>query len=143
MKAVHVTKPGNVDVQVVVDDFPLPELRARDVLVDVKSVGVNPIDYKARDGMFGPKQVVGYDFAGVVSAVGPEVSLFKVGDEVWGAGDITRLGSYAEKLAIDERIISLKPRSLSFVEASVLPLAALTAFEIFEEQFHLQDVKVR
>jgi len=141
MKAVKVTTPGPVDVLQVVDDFPVPQPREHDVVVDVKAIGVNPIDYKARDGEYGPKEIVGYDVAGIVSAVGSAVTRFKVGDEVYAAGDINRPGSYAEKTALDERVVALKPKRLSFAEAAALPLTALTAFEAYEEQFHLQDAK--
>src|SRR5690606_6224218 len=73
--------------------------------------------------------ILGWDAAGVVEKVGPEASLFKPGDEVFYAGDITRPGSNAELQAVDERIVGHKPKSLSFAEAAALPLTSITAWE--------------
>ena len=78
-----------------------------------------------------PPRVIGYDTSGVVEAVGEDVSLFKVGDEVFYAGDITRSGSNAEYHLIDERIVGKKPSSLSFVESAALPLTAITRLRKF------------
>lgn len=111
-------------------DKPLPA--GRDVLVSVKAIAVNPVDTKARapkDKVEGPPRIIGWDASGVVDAVGPEVTLFKVGDEVYYAGDITRSGSNAEFQLVDERIIGHKPTSLSHSEAAALPLTTITAYE--------------
>jgi NADPH2:quinone reductase len=132
MKAVaYVHDPKNQHHVIVEGELPEPELREHDVLVEVRAAGTNPVDYKvglSRTNTGAPV-VVGWDFAGVVQKVGPRASGFAVGDEVWGAGDITRTGAYAERLAVDSRIISKKPSSLSFVEAAALPLTSLTAWE--------------
>ncbi len=76
-----------------------------------------------------------FDAAGVVHAVGSEVTSFAVGDEVWYAGDITRQGSNAEFQAVDERIVARKPTSLGFAEAAALPLTTITAWETLFERF--------
>src|SRR5262249_52016389 len=92
----------------------------------------NPVDTKVRapkDKSESAPKVLGWDAAGVVEAVGPEGTLFKPGDEVYYAGDITRPGSNAEFQLVDERIVGRKPRSLSFAEAAALPLTAITAWE--------------
>ncbi|KGI66638.1 zinc-binding alcohol dehydrogenase family protein [Mycolicibacterium rufum] len=117
----------------------VPELRPRDVLVRVLAVSVNPVDVKQRAALQDSEQpkVLGYDAAGVVEAVGPEVTTLSVGDEVWYAGDITRPGSNAELQAIDERIVSRKPSSLSFAEAAALPLTTITAWESLFDRFRL------
>jgi zinc-binding alcohol dehydrogenase family protein len=73
--------------------------------------------------------VLGWDAAGVVEAVGPEVTLFKVGDPVYYAGDITRQGANSEFHLIDERIVGAKPKSLDFTHAAALPLTTITAWE--------------
>ena len=111
---------------------PVPE--GCDILVSVKAIAVNPVDTKVR----APKEevpdqprVLGWDASGVVEAVGPEVTLFKAGDEVYYAGDITRSGSNAEFQLVDERIVGRKPGSLSHAEAAALPLTAITAYEAF------------
>ncbi|MGB8406885.1 MAG: alcohol dehydrogenase catalytic domain-containing protein [Mycobacterium sp.] len=108
----------------------LPELRPRDVLVRVEAVSVNPADVKIRRGLPGstvPK-ILGFDVAGVVHAVGSEVTTLTIGDEVWCSGDVTRQGCNAEFYAVDERITALKPQSLSFAEAAAMPLHQIDDF---------------
>lgn len=135
MKAIVTPGPRPVtDPAALVDiEAPEPELRPRDLLVEIKAVGLNPVDFKVRLSRApgeGAPDILGYDAAGVVTAVGPEVSLFKVGDEVFYAGQIDRAGSNAERQAVDERLVGPKPRSLSFPEAAALPLTSLTAWEL-------------
>ncbi len=114
-----------------------PTPSGRDILVAVKAVAVNPVDTKVRRGRGkegvteDPPRVLGWDASGIVEAVGPGVSLFKPGDAVWYAGDITRSGSNAEYQLVDERIVGRKPKSLSHVEAAALPLTTITAYEAF------------
>ncbi|MFC5476345.1 zinc-binding alcohol dehydrogenase family protein [Paraherbaspirillum soli] len=109
---------------------PIPQ--GRDILVEIKAIAVNPVDCKVR----APKEtvekaprVLGWDAAGVVQAVGPDVSRFKVGDKVFYAGDITRPGSNSEFQLVDERIVGNMPATLSFEQAAALPLTAITAWE--------------
>lgn len=118
---------------------PVPELRPRDVLVRVLAVSVNPVDVKQRAALESSSEpkILGYDAAGVVEAVGPQVSTLSVGDEVWYAGDITRAGSNAELQAVDERIVARKPASLSFADAAALPLTTITAWESLFDRFGL------
>lgn len=113
-------------------EIPKPEARGRDLLVRVKAVSVNPVDTKVRspkDKVETEPKILGWDAAGVVEAVGPEVSLLAVGDEVYYAGSITRPGCNAEYHLVDERIAARKPRTLSFKEAAAMPLTTLTAWE--------------
>ncbi|HEX2225126.1 MAG TPA: zinc-binding alcohol dehydrogenase family protein [Thermoanaerobaculia bacterium] len=113
-------------------DIPKPEARGRDLLVRVKAVSVNPVDTKVRspkDKVETEPKILGWDAAGVVEAVGDEVSLFKAGDEVYYAGSITRQGCNAEYHLVDERIAGPKPVTLSFEEAAAMPLTSLTAWE--------------
>lgn len=117
-------------------DVAAPKLGARDVLVQVKAVGVNPVDYKVRDGMVpGDRRILGWDAAGVVQGVGSDVRGFKPGDRVWYAGNIAREGAYATLQAVDERIASHMPTSLAFDQAAALPLSAITAWEILFDRF--------
>ncbi|HYC96759.1 zinc-binding alcohol dehydrogenase family protein [Brevundimonas sp.] len=114
-------------------DAPEPTPRPRDLLVEIRAVALNPIDFKVRrtrEPGHGVPDILGYDAAGIVTAVGPEASLFKVGDEVFYAGQINRPGSNAERQAVDERIVGPKPRSLDFAQAAALPLTSLTAWEL-------------
>ncbi|CAN0352005.1 unnamed protein product, partial [Ectocarpus sp. 4 AP-2014] len=111
---------------------PLPA--GRDLLVALKAIAVNPVDTKVRapkDVVEAAPKILGWDAAGVVEAVGPEVELFQPGDEVYYAGDITRQGSNAEFQLVDERIVGKKPATLGFPEAAALPLTAITAYEAF------------
>ncbi|WP_065332771.1 zinc-binding alcohol dehydrogenase family protein [Tritonibacter mobilis] len=117
---------------------PLPE--GRDILVSVKAVAINPVDTKVRapkDKVEETPRIIGYDASGVVEAVGPDVTLFKPGDEVYYAGDITRSGTNAEFHLVDERIAGRKPASLSHAEAAALPLTTITAYEAFFDRLRI------
>lgn len=134
MKAVGFTRYLPIDdPQSLIDlDLPKPAPQGRDILVAVRAVAVNPVDTKVRspkDKVEDAPRVIGYDASGVVEAVGPDVTLFRPGDEVYYAGDITRPGTNQEFHLVDERIVGRKPSSLSFAEAAALPLTTITAYE--------------
>lgn len=120
--------------------LPDPVPGPRDVLVRVKAIAVNPVDYKqrqARNEDDAAPRILGWDAAGIVEAVGSEVTLFRPGDEVFHAGDVTRPGCNAELQLVDERIVARKPESLGFAEAAALPLTAITAWEcLFDRLGH-------
>ena len=110
-----------------------PEPGGHDIRVAVKAISANPVDYKVRKRAAPPAgetKILGYDAAGVVDAVGPDVTLFKPGDEVSYAGSILRQGTNAEFHLVDERIAGHKPSTLSFAEAAALPLTTITAWEL-------------
>ncbi|AMO99856.1 zinc-binding alcohol dehydrogenase family protein [Collimonas arenae] len=142
MKAVALTRylpienpESLVDVQL---DKPTP--KGRDILVEIKAIAVNPVDVKVRapkDTVEPAPRVLGWDAAGVVQAIGPEVSRFKVGDRVFYAGDITRPGSNSEFQLVDERIVGHMPQSLAFEQAAALPLTAITAWEALFDRLHV------
>ncbi len=134
MKAVGLYKYLAVDnPESLIDvEVPTPEAHGRDLLVRVQAVSVNPVDTKVRS----PKEkvetepkILGWDAAGVVEAVGSEVTSFAAGDEVYYAGSIIRQGCDAELHLVDERIVGRKPKSLSFAEAAAMPLTTITAWE--------------
>lgn len=141
MKAVAYTHARPVDHEDALLDVELPDPvpRHRDILVEVKAVSVNPVDTKVRRNAdpVGEPRVLGFDAAGVVSAIGPEATLFGVGDAVWYAGSIARPGSDAELQLVDERIVGRKPASLSFAEAAALPLTSITAWEMLFERLRI------
>lgn len=115
-------------------DIEKPQPEGRDILVNIRAVAINPVDTKVRapkDKVEETPRIIGYDASGVVEAVGPDVTLFKPGDEVYYAGDITRSGTNAEFHLVDERIVGRKPASLSHAEAAALPLTTITAYEAF------------
>lgn len=118
----------------------VPKVGGRDILVEVKAIAVNPVDYKIRE-LMQPEgdewKVLGWDAAGVVKAVGEEVSLFQVGDEVWYAGDLLRSGTYAQYQLVDERIVGRKPAQLSFSDSAALPLTSLTAWELLFDRMQV------
>jgi len=117
-----------------------PTATGHDILVEVKAISVNPVDYKIRQSRPAPDgkyAVIGWDAAGIVTAVGDEVSLFSVGDKVYYAGDLTRSGSNAEYQLVDERIVGRMPSSLSFAEAAALPLTTITAWEMLFERLQI------
>jgi zinc-binding alcohol dehydrogenase family protein len=110
-----------------------PTPQGRDLLVEVKAVSVNPVDTKVRkraDPKGGAPKILGYDAAGVVTAVGSGAKLFKSGDEVFYAGSILRQGTDAEYHLVDERIVGAKPKTLDFAAAAALPLTSITAWEM-------------
>jgi NADPH:quinone reductase len=129
MKAVaHTGK----DISSLVDiELPVPSPAGRDLLVKVEAVSVNPVDTKRRMVEAKEPKVLGWDAAGTVQSVGSEVTLFKPGDAVYYAGDVTRPGSNSELHLVDERIVGRKPRSLDFAQAAAIPLTAITAWECY------------
>lgn len=136
MKAVAFQEVGGPEVLVDID-VPVPDPGPHDLLVATKAVSVNPADVKVRSGSVpvpGTLKVAGYDAAGVVEAVGANVTLFKVGDLVYYGGSIDRPGSNSEYQLVDERIVGNMPKSLSFAQAAALPLTALTAWELLFER---------
>src|SRR5216684_1007338 len=136
MKAVaHTRALPSSDAQSLVDiELPKPAPAGRDLLVKVVAVSVNPVDTKRR---LDPAKtdtnprVLGWDAAGTVAAVGNAVTLFKPGDAVYYAGDVTRPGCNSELHLVDERIVGRKPRTLDFAQAAAIPLTAITAWEAF------------
>ncbi|WP_336368287.1 zinc-binding alcohol dehydrogenase family protein [Marinobacter sp. C2H3] len=122
-------------------DLPQPIAKGRDLLVRVRAVAVNPVDCKVRKRAApgaGQVKVLGWDAVGEVVATGEGVSLFKPGDQVYYAGDVTRQGSNAEYQIVDERIVGHKPASLSDAEAAALPLTTITAWEILFDHLGLE-----
>jgi NADPH:quinone reductase len=134
MRAVGYQTPGPIAAaESLVDiELPRPTPGARDLLVAVKAISVNPVDTKVRKRPKADPEawaVLGWDAAGVIVEAGSGVTRFKAGDEVFYAGDMTRPGANAEFHLVDERIVGLKPATLSFAEAAALPLTAITAWE--------------
>lgn len=141
MKAVAFTHSRPISDMDSLEDFdlPVPEPRHHDLLVEVKAISVNPVDTKLRLGNepLGEPRVLGFDVAGIVRGIGPEVQNFSVGDEVFYAGLPSRPGANAEYHLVDDRIAGHKPRSLGFAEAAALPLTSLTAWEMLFERFRI------
>ena len=132
MKAIQIHAYGGPDV-LQYEDAPVPTIQPNEVLIRVIATSFNPLDAKIRAGFM--KEVIphsfpfipGWDCAGVVEAIGAQVTRFKIGDEVYSYPDNSRNGTYAEYVAVDETQVALKPTTLSFVEAAALPMTAQTA----------------
>lgn len=146
MKAIGYRQTGPIDAPDSLIEFETapPVLGPRDLLVDVRGISVNPVDVKVRTRPHlgpapGQTKVIGYDAAGIVRQVGPAVTAYKIGDEVFYAGDLTRPGTNAELHAVDERLVGKKPQSLGFVEAAGLPLTSITAWELLFDTLELQE----
>jgi NADPH2:quinone reductase len=142
MKAVAITRYlPTEDPRSLVDlELPLPAPGPRDLRVRVEAISVNPVDSKVRrraGDIDSAPRVLGYDAAGVVDAVGAQVTGFAPGDRVYYAGSIVRPGTNAEFHLVDERIVARMPRSLSFAEAAALPLTAITAWELLFDRLRL------
>jgi NADPH:quinone reductase len=149
MHAIGFKQPGSIDREDAFSDIelPTPKAEGRDLLIEVKAVSVNPVDTKMRKGAEPSLRnqpspdawrVLGWDAAGVVAAVGPDVTLFQPGETVFYAGTIGRSGTNAEYHLVDERIVGHKPKTLDWAAASALPLTSLTAWELL---FDRLDVK--
>lgn len=139
LRSLPISEPDSlVDVEV-----DLPTIESRDLLVEVQAISVNPVDTKIRGGG-GPRnpgqagnKLLGWDAAGVVVDTGKDVSQFKDGAEVYYAGSIDRDGTYAEFHAVDERLVGRKPATLSFAEATALPLTTITAWEMLFDRIKI------
>ena len=116
-------------------DVPMPEMKDNDVLVKIRTAGVNPLDnmiIKGEVKMIVPYSfplIMGNEFAGIVEKVGKSVRKFKPGDRVYGRMELKRIGAFAEYTAIDQGAIARVPEYLSDEEAASVPLTALTAMQ--------------
>lgn len=143
MKAVRIHHYGSEDT-LKYEDAPLPEIAPDDVLIKVKTAGVNPVDWKIQAGYLKdmiPHQLpltLGWDVSGVIEAVGDTVSGFNIGDEVYSRPNIARNGTFAEYVAVNAREIALKPKTMDHNHAAGLPLAGLTAYQALFDIAKLQ-----
>src|SRR5437899_3468247 len=149
MKAVRISNYGGPEV-LNYEDAPRPQPQAGEVLVRVHAAGVNPIDWKVREGHmkdFWPHKfplILGWDLSGVVEELGPSPAAagrFKVGDEVYSLPDPTRNGAYADYIVVRESELALKPKSLHHIRAAAVPLAAATAWQSLFDTAQLQPGK--
>ena len=134
MKSVCIYSYGGPEV-LVYEDAPRPHPDAGEVLVRVHAAGINPVDWKIREGHLKEMLhhtfplVLGWDVSGVIESLGTGITRLKVGDEVFSRPDIARDGAYAEFIVIKESELALKPKSIDHIHAAALPLAGLTAWQ--------------
>jgi len=144
MKAIGYTKSLPIDELESLTDIELPQPIATgyDLLIKIKAIAVNPVDYKIRQNVAadeGSYKVLGWDAVGEVVGIGEATTQFQPGDLVFYAGDLNRQGSNAEYQLVDERLVGSKPKSLSDPEAAALPLTSITAWEILFEHLSIQQ----
>ena len=144
MKAIGYIKslPINEPESLIDIELPQPIATGHDLLVKVKAIAVNPVDYKIRQNVSPADvgyKVIGWDAVGEVVATGEASTQFKPGDVVYYAGDLNRQGSNAEFQLVDERLVGTKPKSLSDAEAAALPLTTITAWEILFEHLAIKQ----
>ena len=134
MKAVCIYSYGGPEV-LVYEDAPCPHPGSGEVLVRIHAAGINPVDWKIREGHLKEMLhhtfplVLGWDLSGVVESIGSGITRLKVGDEVFSRPDISRDGAYAEFIAVKESDLALKPKSIDHIHAAALPLAGLTSWQ--------------
>lgn len=144
MKAIGFTTslPIMEEDSFVLFEKPVPVPAGRELLVKIAAVSVNPVDYKIHQNSLKDKvqetpKVIGWDAVGIVEATGEQVSLFKKGDRVFYAGDITKDGTNQEYQLVDERIVGFAPEGISIAAAAAMPLTALTAYELLFDRMRL------
>jgi len=134
MKTVIINKYGDAQV-LEIADLPKPTISKGELLIRNKATSVNPVDWKVRRGdlkfLTGKSfpKILGGDFSGIVAEKGSEVTKFKEGDEVYGMVNAFKGGAYAEYVKVKPRNVTLKPESLSHIQAAAIPLAGLTAYQ--------------
>ena len=137
MRAVQVESFGGASV-LAVREIEAPETGPRDILVRVRASGINPIEWKIRSGAMARAiardlpVTFGWACAGVVEAVGGDVTAFAVGDDVYSYPEFARGGTHAELVAIDEAQAARKPASLSFPQAAAAPMTAQAAWTLMQ-----------
>lgn len=144
MRALMLTRYGGPEATELRDGVPMPSVGPRQVLVKVRAAGLNPVDFKTRDGKlkvirrYPLPAVMGNEVSGVVESVGSGVTRFVVSDRVYARLDKDTMGGLAEWAAVHEDHLARMPASLTFEEAAAVPLAALTALQALRDELHLQ-----
>ncbi|MEH6858891.1 NADP-dependent oxidoreductase, partial [Priestia megaterium] len=142
MRAMVIDRYGKVPMRL--EEMPTPGIGEYEVLAEIHAASINPIDFKIRDGKvkllvkYKMPLILGNDFSGVVAKVGAKVTRFKVGDEIYARPRKSKIGTFAEYIAIHEDDIALKPKNLSFEEAASIPLVGLTSYQALTDILQLQ-----
>lgn len=136
MKALILEQPGTPDT-LKLTELPKPELEPNHVLIQVKAVGLNPVDYKTAGGgvdAWTYPHILGLDVAGIIVELGPESTKWKVGDRVYYHGNLAKPGGYAEFATAPEHILAAIPEGITFEDAAALPCAGFTAWQILSRK---------
>ncbi|KQM67678.1 NADPH:quinone oxidoreductase [Sphingomonas sp. Leaf17] len=143
MKAYQLERYGKGQ-RLALTELPDPVPASGEVLVEIHATAINQLDGKIRDGAFKPilpykpPVILGHDLAGIVTAVGANVRRFKVGDAVYARPRDGRIGTFAERIAVNEADVAAKPAGLSMAEAASIPLVGLTAWQVLVERAGLK-----
>ncbi|GGA28310.1 NADP-dependent oxidoreductase [Psychrobacillus lasiicapitis] len=143
MRAMVVDRYGKVPMRL--EEMSTPEIGEYEVLAEIHAASINPVDFKIRDGKvkmlvkYKMPLILGNDFSGVVIKVGKKVTRFKIGDEIYARPRKSKIGTFAEYIAIHEDDIALKPKNLSFEEAASIPLVGLTSYQALVDILQLQQ----
>ena len=138
MNAVQINRYGSAEV-LELKDVKVPKPGHGEILVEVHACGLNPVDYKIRQGHLKDlfpvtfPRILGGDISGVVKELGPSATDFQVGDEVYFSNSLDRDGGYAEFCVVDQKIVARKPTSLSHIEAASLPVVGLTSIQALRD----------
>jgi NADPH:quinone reductase-like Zn-dependent oxidoreductase len=143
MKAIKLTQPGDTS-QLALIELAVPTLKEGEVLVEVKAIGINPVDVKTRagKGLYGRLReidplIIGWDISGLVSET--KSAQFNVGDEVFGMVNFPGHGkAYAEFVSAPAAHLAIKPSNISHQEAAAATLAALTAYQALVKKADIQ-----
>lgn len=144
MKAVQIHKYGGSN-ELIYEDAPKPVINEQQVLVKIYASGVNPVDWKVREGKMPGSEnrtfpiILGWDMSGTIEEIGDHVQGFKLHDSVFGKPDSSKNGTYAEYIAVNPDEIALKPLSIDHVEAASLPMVGLTAWQGLFDHGQLQS----
>lgn len=144
MQAMTIEKYGKTPLQL--NEMPFPSMQEDEVLVKIHAASINPVDFKIRDGggirlFFNYKMplILGNDFSGEVIDIGSKVTKFKVGDKVYGRPRKSKIGTFAEYIAVDHTELALMPDNLSFEEAASIPLVGLTSYQALNDRLSLKE----
>lgn len=138
MKALQIVKYGDLKDSLAIAEIEKPSVQQNDILVEVKAVSLNPIDYKLAEGKLKEMMhldlpsTIGFDLSGVIVEIGTDVSDFKVGDEVYARVPQEQMGTITDYVAVKSEMVAKKPANISFEEAAGLPLIGLTAIQALE-----------
>lgn len=145
MRALILTRYGGPEATELRDDVPAPSAGRNEVLVRVRAAGLNPVDFKTRQGKlrvirrYPLPAVMGNEIAGVVESVGRDVTRFSAGDRVYARLDKDRMGGFAELAVVHQDHLAKMPASLTFETAAAVPLAALTALQALRDELQVSE----
>ncbi|WBL24525.1 NADP-dependent oxidoreductase [Zunongwangia sp. HGR-M22] len=148
MKALQITKYGDIKDSIKIAEVKRPEISGSEILIAVKAAATNPIDYKIVQGhlkdmlQLNLPASIGYDVSGEVVEVGNEVKDFKIGDEIFGRVPQEYMGTVAEFVAVESKVVAHKPENVTFEKTASLPLTGLTAIQAFEKVNIKKDDRV-